>query len=501
MQEVYGVQAVSLATAEKPDLILMDLSLPIMNGWDATRKIKANPETQHIPIIALTAHAMSGDRQQALDAGCDDYDTKPIELPRLLGKIKAQLERVAAPLSEEVMVKIEADGQRKQPNQVLTKTLPQQSSEIVPTQLTKRPLARILLVEDNEVNQDMLSRRLKNKGYEILLAVDGAQAVSLAKAEKPDLILMDLSLPIMNGWDATEKIKNKPETQHIPIIALTAFSMICDREQAIDAGCDDYDTKPVDLPRLLAKITAQLERVATLPSEKVMAKIEADEDKTEHNLPLTESLPEQPIKVSQGHLKSSELFSEVKPQQETKLLELEQAIKLVYSSSDNNFWRTGNLVRLSRERAEIISIRKNTIPLESKIKLRFWDDNSLDISSELGTTIDGVVSEISQEDNRRFIVQFVTEYPQLETMLPNFSSLAVRKQMKVVLNVSKLWPENLTIAKAAEDLNINPQFLTTIKKGTEKGNWATLVKLARYFSEIYQRNISLEELLLIDEVH
>ena len=117
------------------------------------------------------------------------------------------------------------------------------------------------------------------------------------------------------------------------------------------------------------------------------------------------------------------------------------------------------------------------------------------------TTIDGVVSEISQEDNRRFIVQFVTEYPQLETMLPNFSSLAVRKQMKVVLNVSKLWPENLTIAKAAEDLNINPQFLTTIKKGTEKGNWATLVKLARYFSEIYQRNISLEELLLIDEVH
>ena len=111
------------------------------------------------------------------------------------------------------MVKIEADGQRKQPNQVLTKTLPQQSSEIVPTQLTKRPLARILLVEDNEVNQDMLSRRLKNKGYEILLAVDGAQAVSLAKAEKPDLILMDLSLPIMNGWDATEKIKNKLEKQ------------------------------------------------------------------------------------------------------------------------------------------------------------------------------------------------------------------------------------------------------------------------------------------------
>ena len=110
-------------------------------------------------------------------------------------------------------------------------------------------MTKILLVEDNEINQDMLSRRLKRKGYEITLAVDGVQAVSLATAEKPDLILMDLSLPIMNGWDATRKIKANPETQHIPIIALTAHAMSGDRQQALDAGCDDYDTKPIELPR------------------------------------------------------------------------------------------------------------------------------------------------------------------------------------------------------------------------------------------------------------
>ena len=138
-------------------------------------------------------------------------------------------------------------------------------------------MTKILLVEDNEINQDMLSRRLKRKGYEITLAVDGVQAVSLATAEKPNLILMDLSLPIMNGWDATRKIKANPETQHIPIIALTAHAMSGDRQQALDAGCDDYDTKPIELPRLLGKIKAQLERVAAPLSEEVMVKIEADD--------------------------------------------------------------------------------------------------------------------------------------------------------------------------------------------------------------------------------
>jgi CheY-like chemotaxis protein len=113
---------------------------------------------------------------------------------------------------------------------------------------------RILLVEDNEMNRDMLSRRLERKGHTVLLAVDGGQGVAIAKAEQPDLILMDMSLPVLDGWEATRQIKASETTAHIPIIALTAHAMSGDREKALAAGCDDYDTKPVELPRLLGKI-------------------------------------------------------------------------------------------------------------------------------------------------------------------------------------------------------------------------------------------------------
>lgn len=115
---------------------------------------------------------------------------------------------------------------------------------------------KILLVEDNEMNRDMLSRRLQRRGYEVDLAVDGQQGVTMAQGAAPDLILMDMSLPVMDGWEATRRLKEDPATQHIPIIALTAHAMSGDREKALAAGCDDYDTKPTDLPRLLAKIEA-----------------------------------------------------------------------------------------------------------------------------------------------------------------------------------------------------------------------------------------------------
>ena len=121
-------------------------------------------------------------------------------------------------------------------------------------------MAKILLVEDNEMNRDMLSRRLIRKGFEVVMAVDGQQGIDMAASEKPDLILMDISLPIVNGWDATRAIRANPATAAIPVIALTANAMASDRDEAIKAGCDDYDTKPVDLPRLLDKMTALLDR-------------------------------------------------------------------------------------------------------------------------------------------------------------------------------------------------------------------------------------------------
>lgn len=115
-------------------------------------------------------------------------------------------------------------------------------------------IATILLVEDNEMNRDMLSRRLQKKGYEVALAVNGEKGVALALSLLPDLILMDMSLPIIDGWEASRQIKANPLTCHIPIIALTAHAMTQDRQNALAVGCDDYDTKPIDLPRLLTKI-------------------------------------------------------------------------------------------------------------------------------------------------------------------------------------------------------------------------------------------------------
>jgi CheY-like chemotaxis protein len=122
-------------------------------------------------------------------------------------------------------------------------------------------MAKILLVEDNEMNRDMLSRRLARKGYEVVIAVDGQEGIDLAGSCAPDLILMDMSLPIVDGWEATRRIKADPATGSLPVIALTAHAMAGDREQALGAGCDDYDTKPIELPRLLEKIAAQLTRV------------------------------------------------------------------------------------------------------------------------------------------------------------------------------------------------------------------------------------------------
>jgi two-component system cell cycle response regulator DivK len=119
-------------------------------------------------------------------------------------------------------------------------------------------MTKILLVEDNEMNRDMLSRRLERKGYQVVLAVDGLSGVEMATTEAPDLVLMDMSLPVLDGWEATRRLKAAPGTRHLPVIALTAHAMSSDREKALEAGCDDYDTKPIELPRLLGKMEALL---------------------------------------------------------------------------------------------------------------------------------------------------------------------------------------------------------------------------------------------------
>ena len=119
-------------------------------------------------------------------------------------------------------------------------------------------MTKVLLVEDNEMNRDMLTRRLERKGFEVVIAVDGQAGIDIASSATPDIILMDLSLPVIDGWEATRKIKADPATQSIPVIALTAHAMAGDEQKALEAGCDDYDTKPIDLKRLLGKIETLL---------------------------------------------------------------------------------------------------------------------------------------------------------------------------------------------------------------------------------------------------
>jgi len=127
-------------------------------------------------------------------------------------------------------------------------------------------MSLILLVEDNEMNRDMLSRRLIRKGFEVTMAFDGAAGVAAARDKKPDLILMDMSLPVMDGWEATRALKSAPETRAIPVIGLSAHAMAGDREKAMHAGCDDYDVKPVEFERLMGKITSAMSRATDRPA-------------------------------------------------------------------------------------------------------------------------------------------------------------------------------------------------------------------------------------------
>jgi len=129
-------------------------------------------------------------------------------------------------------------------------------------------MVNVLLVEDNEMNRDMLSRRLTKRGYAVAMAIDGQQGIDMAVSEKPDLILLDMSLPVVDGWEAAKQIKANPLSASVPLIALTAHAMAADRERAMSAGCDDFDTKPVELPRLLGKMEALLKAKGVTPPEK-----------------------------------------------------------------------------------------------------------------------------------------------------------------------------------------------------------------------------------------
>jgi len=257
-----GSEGLAAAQQHQPDLILMDLSLPVMDGWEATRRIKASEQTKTIPVIALTAHAMSGDREKALEAGCDDHDTKPIDLTRLLGKIDTLISRSQPNLD---------------PLPATAAVLPPHSLIPMPSEDPGIPITEasptLLVVDDNEMNRDMLSRRLAKQGYKVVVADGGKQACQLIADQPFDLILLDVMMPDISGIEVLQWIRQQQNSADLPVIMVTAKDGSEDVATALELGANDYITKPIDFTVAQARIKAQLARLAT--SRRQQAAMEA----------------------------------------------------------------------------------------------------------------------------------------------------------------------------------------------------------------------------------
>jgi CheY-like chemotaxis protein len=252
-----GAKGVEIAQIELPDLILMDISLPIMDGWEATRRIKADPRTRSIPIIALTAHAMVGDRDKCVAAGCDDYDTKPVELSRLLEKMETLLanrQGIAAAVT------------------TISQTPPPPAAVVTPTATTPARIvdptsATILVIDDNEMNRDMLGRRLERSGYTMLLASGGKEGLDIIAKQPVDLVLLDIMMPDLSGIETLQIIRSQYSLAQLPVIMATAKDRSEDMMEAFEQGANDYVTKPIDLPVVLARIQSHLRTIQSARRE------------------------------------------------------------------------------------------------------------------------------------------------------------------------------------------------------------------------------------------
>jgi len=239
-----------MAGSESPDVILMDLNLPVLDGWMATRRIKDSPATRSIPVIALTAHAMSGDRQKALAAGCDDYDTKPVEFDRLLGKIAGFLHEAAESPPGETPVEA--------PPPEAPAPAPERAAPAAPAAPSSSAPARVLVVDDTPANRDMLCRRLRRHGFDVDAAPDGASALDLLQRRPFDLVLLDVMMPGMNGLEVLKTIRMSRAATDLPVIMATARDASQDVVEALQLGASDYVTKPLDFPVVLARVNTQL---------------------------------------------------------------------------------------------------------------------------------------------------------------------------------------------------------------------------------------------------
>jgi two-component system, cell cycle response regulator len=248
-----GHQAVELARSEKPDLVLMDLGLPDIDGWEATRRIKADPATAAIPVIVLSAHTSAEARAQAFAAGCEDFEVKPVDWEALFAKIEEALrkaeERAKARAAPPANDEIDLGGAGS--DSTATRVIPARAA---PGQ------ARILVVEDNDANRVMLCRRLLKHGYATTEAADGRQALDAVRREPFDLVLCDIMMPGVDGYEVLKEMKADPELRAIPVVMISAVDEMASIVRCIEMGAEDYLQKPYDPVLLQARITACLDR-------------------------------------------------------------------------------------------------------------------------------------------------------------------------------------------------------------------------------------------------
>jgi CheY-like chemotaxis protein len=248
-----GAQTIALAKSESPDLILMDLGLPDIDGWEVTRRLKADPATARVPIIALSAHATTDARMKATAAGCEDFETKPVNWDVVFQKIDAALARAAerakapAPPSQPDF-DIFGDGPPSDPGKTGV--------------LSRGGASRkhILVVEDNDPNRAMLCRRLQKSGYLTTEAADGRQALAALSKGRFDLVLCDIMMPEVDGYTVLQTMKADPALSAVPIVMVSAIDEVANVARCIEMGADDYLTKPYDPVLLQARVTACLDK-------------------------------------------------------------------------------------------------------------------------------------------------------------------------------------------------------------------------------------------------
>ena len=259
---VDGAEGVEKATADQPDLIVMDMGLPVLDGYEATQMLKDTDATRRIPIIGLSAHAMSGDARKALTAGCDDYDTKPVEWARLLEKIDVLLARAQQDATETV-----------------TQTPDREEGDVSPK------AAHLLVIDDSAMHREMLAGRLASLGYSFDLAADAESALALLAEKQFDVVLLDVTLPSVEGQPLLERIRADPRLQDQPILMLSTIDATRKAIECLSRGAVDFVPQPFHAAVLATRITSCLERASCLQrSRSLEEQLQSEKRRSEHLL-------------------------------------------------------------------------------------------------------------------------------------------------------------------------------------------------------------------------